>query len=145
RSTLSPSTTLFRSGGVPHMPDWVAREAYSREVSSAGFWPGNASFPEAVFYSYAYPEPAGYREVTVPPSRARFDEGLGEFVLPYEVVRSSTSPDETLLAFLQGTYEAAADCAKWDRAALETSVPRVTGFQGTGRALLVARGCGRSA
>jgi Family of unknown function (DUF5996) len=113
-------------GGVPHMPDWVAREAYSREVSSAGFWPGNASSPDAVFYSYAYPEPAGYRDVRVPPPGARFDQTLGEFVLPYEAVRTSASPDATLLAFLQGTYEAAADCAKWDRAALETSVPRVT-------------------
>jgi Family of unknown function (DUF5996) len=112
-------------GGVPNMPDWVAREAYSREVSSAGFWPGNASVPEAVFYSYAYPEPAGYRDVPVSPPGARFDQALGEFVLPYEAVRTSASPDETLLAFLQSTYEAAARCANWDRAALETSVPRV--------------------
>jgi hypothetical protein len=111
-------------GGVPHMPDWVAREAYSREVSSAGFWPGNASAPEAVFYSYAYPEPPGYRDAAVASPGARFDQGLGEFVLPYETVRQSARPGETLLAFLQATYEAAADRAGWDRAVLETSPPR---------------------
>jgi hypothetical protein len=110
-------------GGVPHMPDWVAREAYSREVSSAGFWPGNASVPEAVFYSYAYPEPPGFRDAAVAPPGARFDQRLGEFVLPYETVRQSASPDEALLAFLQATYEAAADRAAWDRGALETSPP----------------------
>src|SRR5262245_15387953 len=115
-----------RPGGVPHMPDWVAREAYSREVSSAGFWPGGAAVPEAVFYSYAYPEPSGFRDVTVAPAAARFDPTLGEFVLPYDAVRTSPDPDQTLLAFLQATYEAAAECAHWDRAALETSVPRVT-------------------
>lgn len=112
-------------GGVPHMPDWVAREAYSQEVSSAGFWPGSVSAPEAVFYSYAYPEPTGYRDVAVPPREARFDQTLGEFVLPYDAVRTSANPDETLLDFLQGTYDAAADRAHWDRAALETTVPRV--------------------
>lgn len=110
-------------GGVPHMPDWVAREAYSHEVSSAGFWPGGAAFPEAVFYSYAYPEPAGFREVAVQPAAARFAQGLGEFVLPYEAVRTSVRPDDTLLAFLHATYAAAADRARWDRAALESSAP----------------------
>jgi hypothetical protein len=106
-------------GGVPNMPDWVAREAYSHEVSSAGFWPGNAGVPEPIFYSYAYPEPAGFRDVAVQPAAARFDTGLGEFVLPYDAVRTSADPDATLLAFLQRTYEAAADRAAWDRAALE--------------------------
>jgi hypothetical protein len=106
-------------GGVPNMPDWVAREAYSHEVSSAGFWPGNAGVPEPIFYSYAYPEPAGFRDVAVQPVAARFDPGLGEFVLPYDAVRTSADPDATLLAFLQRTYEAAADRAAWDRAALE--------------------------
>ena len=106
-------------GGVPNMPDWVAREAYSHEVSSAGFWPGNDAFREAVFYSYAYPEPKGYRDGTVLPPSARFDAGLGEFVLPYEVVRTSDDPDATLTAFLQSTYEAAARAAGWARAALE--------------------------
>jgi uncharacterized protein DUF5996 len=112
-------------GGVPHMPDWVAREAYSREVSSAGFWPGGAAVPEAVFYSYAYPEPPGFRDGAVAPAAARFDAALGEFVLPYEAVRTSADPDATLLAFLQATYEAAAERGHWDRAALETTVPRV--------------------
>ncbi len=112
-------------GGVPNMPDWVAREAYSREVSSAGFWPGGAPLPEAVFYSYAYPEPAGFRDVPVRPAEARFEQALGEFVLPYEAVRTSGTPDEALLAFLQSTYEAAAERAQWDRAILEASDPRL--------------------
>ena len=111
-------------GGVPNMPDWVAREAYSHEVSSAGFWPGNDAFREAVFYSYAYPEPKGFRDVTVHPPAARFDAGLGEFVLAYDVVRTSDDPDATLAAFLQSTYEAAARTAGWDRAALERATPR---------------------
>jgi hypothetical protein len=120
---FSGRTAPPHPGGVPNMPDWVAREAYSHEVSSAGFWPGNASFPEPVFYSYAYPEPAGFRDVAVQPAAARFDTGLGEFVLPYDAVRTSADPDATLLAFLQSTYEAAADRASWDRAALERSLP----------------------
>jgi hypothetical protein len=106
-------------GGVPHMPDWVAREAYSHEVSSVGFWPGGPTLAEAAFYSYGYPEPPGFRTATVQPAAARFDGGLGEFVLPYDAVRSSTDPDATLLAFAQSTYEAAAGAARWDRAALE--------------------------
>jgi len=105
-------------GGVPGLPDAVAREAYSHEVSSAGFWPGNDAFPMAVFYSYAWPEPAGFRErpVTV---GAHFEPALGEFILPYETVRSSADPDALLLDFLSTTYAAAADSAAWDRAALE--------------------------
>ena len=110
-------------GGVPNMPDWVAREAYSHEVSSAGLWPGNVTYPEAVFYSYAYPEPHGFREAPVQPAAARFDTTLGEFVLPYDAVRTSADPDAALLAFLQSTYEAAAERAAWDRAALERTTP----------------------
>jgi hypothetical protein len=110
-------------GGVPNMPDWVAREAYSHEVSSAGFWPGNDGYPEPVFYSYAYPEPPGFRSAPIEPAAARFDAGLGEFVLPYEAVRTSADPDGTLLAFLQSTYLAAAERAAWDRAALERAAP----------------------
>jgi len=106
-------------GGVPHMPDWVAREAYSHEVSSVGFWPGNQAFPEAAFYSYGYPEPKGFRDAIVAPAAARFDAGLGEFVLPYEAVRTSADPDAAVLAFAQSTYEAAATASGWDRAALE--------------------------
>jgi hypothetical protein len=104
-------------GGAPNCGPFVMHEAYSHEVSSAGYWPGGEG--EGVFYSYAYPEPDGYREATVAPDGARFDDALGEFVLPYEAVRTATDPDATLLAFLQSTYDAAADRAGWDRAALE--------------------------
>ena len=106
-------------GGVPNLPDWVAREAYSHEVSSCGFWPGGEALPEPVFYSYAYPEPEGFKRATVRPAGARYHSDLGEFVLPYDVVRQASSPDAALLEFLQDTYEAAADLAGWDRQALE--------------------------
>jgi hypothetical protein len=105
-------------GGVPGLPDAVVREAYSHEVSSAGFWPGGDSFPRAAFYSYAYPEPEGYRKRPVP-AGAAFDETLGEFILPYDAVRSAADPDALLLEFLMRTYEAAADTGGWDRTALE--------------------------
>jgi hypothetical protein len=108
-------------GGVPGLPDAVTREAYSHEVSSAGFWPGNDAFPVAAFYSYAYPEPPGFRERTVS-SGAHFDTTLGEFILPYETVRASADPDATLLHFLMSTYAAAADTASWDRAQLECPI-----------------------
>ena len=104
-------------GGVPGLPDRITREAYSHEVSSAGFWPGGVVAAAPIFYSYAYPEPAGFREADVAPGT--FDAGLGEFVLPYETVRASADPDGTLMDFLQKTYDAAADLAQWDRAALE--------------------------
>jgi hypothetical protein len=106
-------------GGVPNCPDWVTREAYSHEVSSCGFWPGNEAAPDPLFYSYAYPQPAGFANAAVLPAGARYEPALGEFVLPYEVVRSSAAPDATLLQFLQSTYEAAADLAHWNRQALE--------------------------
>jgi hypothetical protein len=107
-------------GGIPHLPDAVTREAYSHEVSSAGFWPGGAgAAAEPFFYSYAYPAPPGFAEAAVGPEQARFDAALGEFVLDYEAVRSSGDPDALLLAFLQSSYEAAADGADWDRTALE--------------------------
>ena len=105
-------------GGVPNCADWVMEEAYSQELSSAGFWPGTG-LGEAAFYSYAYPEPDGFRERTAKPEAAYFHEEMGEFVLPYEAVRTAEDPDAALLAFLQSTYEAAADLADWDRAALE--------------------------
>jgi hypothetical protein len=112
-------------GGIPRLPDPVTREAYSHEVSSAGFWPGDERVPEPAFYSYAYPTPAGFAEARVSPPAARFDAALGEFLLPYEAVRSAEDPDEALLAFLQTTYEAAADRAGWDRAALECEEGRL--------------------
>ena len=105
-------------GGVPGLPDLIVREAYSHEVSSAGFWPGNDAFPHAAFYSYAYPEPPGFRDKPAPPG-ARFETALGEFILPYETVRNAPDPDAVLLAFLSTTYAAAADAGDWDRAALE--------------------------
>jgi hypothetical protein len=100
------------------LPDRVTRDAYSHEVSSCGFWPGAPGF-EALFYSYAYPEPAGYAQSPLAPAEASFDPKLGEFVLPYEAVRQAADPDGALLEFLQSTYEAAANCAHWDRAGLE--------------------------
>ena len=106
-------------GGVPHLPDAVVREAYSHEVSSAGFWPGNGTSKPPSFYSYAYPSPAGFSSARVQPREAYFDDALGEFLLPYDVVQMSEDPDGTLLRFLQSTYEAAAALAHWDRASLE--------------------------
>lgn len=106
-------------GGIPNLPDAVTQEAYSHEVSSAGFWAGDPRTPEPSFYAYAYPTPAGFAEAKVAPAGARFDAALGEFLLPYDRVRTAADPDETLLAFLQSTYAAAADLAGWDRAALE--------------------------
>ena len=106
-------------GGVPHLSDDVACEAYSHEVSSAGFWPGSGAIDYPAFYSYAYPEPAGFRTAKVRPAAAFFSEDLGEFILPYDAVRSAAEPDQALLEFLQSTYEAAANAAKWDRDALE--------------------------
>ena len=105
-------------GGAPHLSDEVVREAYSHEVSSAGFWPGNAAFPKAAFYSYAYPEPAGFRDQPVT-AGAYYDTGLGEFILTYDTVREARDPDALLLDFLTSTFAAAAGPGKWDRAALE--------------------------
>jgi hypothetical protein len=106
-------------GGVPSLPDAVACEAYSHEVSSAGFWPGSGAIDYPAFYAYAYPEPAGFRSARVRPDAAFFSEAVGEFILPYDAVRTADDPDRALLAFLQTTYEAAANAAKWDREALE--------------------------
>jgi len=108
-------------GGVPNLPDLVTKEAYSHEVSSCGFWPGNAQVPYAAFYSYAYPKPAGFELAQVTPKEAFFHELLREFILPYEIVRASSNPDQVLLEFLQSTYEAAANLGKWDRKSLEDS------------------------
>jgi len=108
-------------GGVPHLSDAVACEAYSHEVSSAGFWPGSGAIDYPAFYSYAYPEPTGFRSTRVRPDAAFFSETLGEFILPYDAVRTAARPDQVLLEFLQSTYEAAADAAKWERDVLECS------------------------
>ena len=107
-------------GGIPHLPDAVTREAYSHEVSSAGFWPGGAGAEGGpFFYSYAYPAPDGFVDAKVAPQAARFDRALGEFVLDYEAVRAAPDPDATLLAFLDSSYATAAGLAHWDRAALD--------------------------
>lgn len=103
------------------LADRVVRDAYSHEVSSCGFWPG-APGMEAMFYSYAYPEPKGYREWLVKPAAAVFSKDFGEFVLPYEAVRTASDPDAVLLEFLESTYEAAAECAAWDRKGLKRIV-----------------------
>lgn len=105
--------------GIPALPDDVAQEAYDREVSSAGFWPGGNGIDYPAFYAYAYPAPAGYRAASVRPDAAFWHEGLSEFVLPYDAVRSAADPDEALMAFLVSTYEAAADLGGWDRELLE--------------------------
>ena len=110
-------------GGVPHFPDWVAREAYSHEVSSCGFWPGGGPVPMPVYYAYAYPEPAGFAAASVEPTGASYSAALREFILPYDAVRSARSPDEVLLTFLQSTYEAAANLGRWDRVTLERLLP----------------------
>ncbi len=108
-------------GGVPALPDDIAREAYSHEVSSAGFWPGGGGGPIDVpaFYSYAYPAPAGFAAASVAPAQAFYSKDLGEFLLPYDAVRTAAEPEKMLMEFLESTYRAAADLGKWDRAALE--------------------------
>ena len=106
-------------GGVPNLSDAVTCEAYSHEECSAGFWPGSGAIDYPAFYSYTYPEPAGFRAVKARPDAAFFSEALGEFILPYDAVRNAEDPDKALLEFLQSTYDAAANAAKWDRDALE--------------------------
>ena len=106
-------------GGIPNLPDTVTREAYSHEVSSCGFWPGGGAIDYPAFYAYAYPEPAGFADARVAPAEAFYSRDFHEFVLPYDVVRTSSNPDETLLAFLQSTYEVTATLGNWDRKALE--------------------------
>ena len=105
--------------GAPNLATWVAREAYSHECSSCGFWPGGGPIPEPIFYSYTYPEPDGFRERAVEPAAAFYSPDLFEYVLPYEAVRTAGDPDAALLAFFQSTYEAGAEPGEWDRAALE--------------------------
>ena len=106
-------------GGVPALPDAVTREAYSHEVSSAGFWPGGGGVDFPAFYCYAYPTPGGFADARPGPDAAYFDKRLGEFLLPYDAVRRSSAPEAMLMSFLSSTYQAAADLAAWDRAALE--------------------------
>jgi hypothetical protein len=122
---FSGRTAPAHPGGIPGLPDWVTREAYSHELSSCGFWPGGDPVPYPAFYSYAYPEPAGFSEVRVLPPDAFYSTDLREFILPYDVVRKSRSPDAALLDFAQSTYAPAADLGRWDRAALERDVAAI--------------------
>ncbi|MGD8551050.1 MAG: DUF5996 family protein, partial [Methyloceanibacter sp.] len=128
---FSGRTAPRHPGGVPNLPDSVAQEAYSHEVSSAGFWPGSPGVEYPAFYAYAYPEPDGYAKAPVKPAEANYDDNLKEFVLPYEAVRTADNPDQALLDFLTSTYEAAANGARWDREALECPI----GIPGKPRAI----------
>jgi hypothetical protein len=116
-------------GGAPHCADWVMVEAYSHELSSAGFWPGMGLGAPA-FYSYAYPQPAGFADAAIEPREAYYHGTLGEFILPYEAVRTARDPDQALWSFLQSTYEAAAQLGGWDRAALEREPPGAAALAG---------------
>ncbi|HXT83681.1 MAG TPA: DUF5996 family protein, partial [Verrucomicrobiae bacterium] len=108
--------------GAQNMARFIAIEAYSQEVSSCGFWPGGGPIDEPIFYSYAYPEPDGYKEYQIQPTEAKYSKELNEFILPYDIVRTSEFPDQVLMTFLQSTYNAAANLAKWDRNSLERNV-----------------------
>jgi hypothetical protein len=120
---FSGRTAPPHAGGIPNMPEDVAREAYSHEVTSAGFWPGVRGAPAPVFYAYAYPTPDGFGAATVEPADAFWHDELGEFVLPYTAVVAAADPDAVLLAFLESTHAAAASLAGWDRAQLECDDP----------------------
>src|SRR4029077_20231519 len=120
---FSGRTAPPHPGGVPHLPDPITREAYCQEVSSLGFWPGNAVAPTPIFYSYAYPEPAGFGEAKIQPEAAFYQSKLREFVLPYDSVRTAEKPDEVLLDFAQSTYDAASKLGKWDRDVLQEVKP----------------------
>lgn len=124
---FSGRSAPLHPGGFPALPDEITREAYSHEVSSAGFWPGGNGVDEAAFYSYAYPSPDNFGQQAVLPESAYFHDDLGEFILPYEAVRTAKDPHATLMSFLVSTYTAAADLADWDRNALECPLgaPRV--------------------
>lgn len=118
---FSGRTAPPHPAGIPHMPDWVAREAYTHEVSSAGFWPGNVGGPmaDAAFYSYAYPEPDGCPDAKIRPEAGGYSLDLREWILPYDAVRRSPDPERDVLQFIEDTYVAAADLGRWDRKALE--------------------------
>ena len=124
---FSGRTAPEHQGGIPALPDKITREAYSHEVSSAGFWPGGGPSDEAAFYAYAYPAPEGFKDARVQPSAAFWDEGAGEFILPYQAVSQAADPEADLMAFLQSTYDAAAEPGHWPRRELECPVgePRV--------------------
>lgn len=120
---FSGRTAPPHPGGIPNFADDVAREAYSHEVTSVGFWPGNRLSPDPIFYSYAYPSPEGFRDAEIDPATAFWLDELGEFVLPYSEVQTAADPDSVLLSFFESTHSAAADLAQWDRTHLETHHP----------------------
>ena len=122
-SRFSGRTAPPHPGGIPNFPDDVAQEAYSHEVTSAGFWPGSRSAPEPIFYSYAYPTPEGFSDADVEPAEAFWLDEIGEFALPYATVVATEDPDATLLSFFDSTHAAAAELARWDRAVLEAERP----------------------
>ena len=126
-SRFSGRQAPLHPGGIPNLPDRITRESYSHEVSSAGFWPGGGPTDYAAFYSYAYPVPEGFAEQSISPAMAFYSQEAGEFILPYDAVRTANDPDATLLEFLTSTYEAAATTAKWDRSGLECAIgePRI--------------------
>ena len=128
---FSGRSAPLHPGGIPALPDEVTCEAYSHEVSSAGFWPGGPGVDFPAFYSYAYPAPPGFADAAVEPEAAYFDTKLGEFLLPYDAVRQASNPETALIAFLESTYRAAAELGGWDRGALECAMgiprrPRLT-------------------
>ncbi|MFN6945557.1 MAG: DUF5996 family protein, partial [Cytophagaceae bacterium] len=127
-SRFSGRTAPEHPGGIPNMPDWVAQEAYSHEVCSCGFWLGNEMVPFALFYSYLYPEPNGFKTSAVKPDGAYYHEDLREFILPYESVRQAANPSKVLMDFLNSTYQAAADLAKWDRQNLESQKSKYSNY-----------------
>jgi hypothetical protein len=120
---FSGRSAPLHPGGVPHLPDWAVREAYSHECISAGWWPGGTGFGQPGFYAYSYPEPPGFAQARVQPGDAFYSSELREFILPYESVRTASNPDELLLQFLQSTYDAGADLGGWNRAELERLSP----------------------
>lgn len=118
-SRFSGKEAPLHPGGVPNLPDHVAQEAYSHEVSSCGFWPGNEAVPFAAIYSYIYPEPENFKSAAIKPGGAYYDEKLKEYLLPYSTVQQSDNPSKILLDFLQSTYEAGANLAHWDTKKLQ--------------------------
>jgi Family of unknown function (DUF5996) len=113
---------LLTTSATPGLSLAVARESYSHEVSSAGFWPGSGPIDYPAYYSYAYPEPDGFAAAKVRPATAFYFDGFGQFILPYDAVRTAADPEATLMEFLQSTYDAAASLGKWDRAALDCAL-----------------------
>jgi hypothetical protein len=120
-SRFSEREAPLHPGGMPNMPLEVMQEAYSHEVSSAGFWPGSKDFPQPVFYSYVYPTPESFADQKVLPEQAYYSPEMGEFLLNYSDVQKSSSPDKALYDFLVSTYDAAAKTANWDKGLLKTS------------------------